>query len=114
MALTVKSLIATTLPNGAADAGSTYSPGTGMGAVIKSILFVNTHTGPRGVTGKLFRNTTPPAAATANLCPPAMSIPAGSSISLDTEITLSGADQVKFWADGGNVDCIVSGMERTN
>lgn len=108
MALTVYSLLAQTLPLSGTPAS--FTPGSGKGAVIKSILFVNTTGTAITVTGKLNK-----ASSSANVCPPAMSVPGLSSVSLDTELTLSDSDSLTFFASvNPGLDCIVSGMVRDN
>ena len=115
MAVTVKNLLATILPATSPNASSTYTPATGKGAVVKSILFVNNTGTAVGVYAQLKKDAT----TTVNLCPPGMQVPANTNVTLDTEITLSYVDAngnaLQIYATAGSaIDCVVSGIERDN
>lgn len=100
MALTVK-----LLKDGALSGTAvTYSPGTGKGAVIKSIVLTNKVGSVGTATVKL---------ASRDVCPPGINIPGNGTLVLDFELTLSNSDTLSITGTG-TVDCLVSGIERDN
>jgi hypothetical protein len=113
MGLTVKSLGSQTLNS--TTPSMSYTPAAGKGALVKSILLVNTAAGASTATAVLQNGNS---GSTFNICPPAISIPQGGMLELTAEISLSyigsNGDKITITRNSGTIDCVVSGVERDN
>ena len=115
MALTVKSLMAVTLPLTSPTPDSTYAPASGKGAVIKTISLTNKTGTARGVTAKLKKD----GSTSLLVLPDGLEVPPYSQVIVDTEITLAYVDangnKLELSATAASaIDCVVSGVERDN
>jgi hypothetical protein len=113
MGVTVRSLASQSL-SVSGTASISYVPAAGKGAIVKSILLINTSA--TGATS--FTATFQTGSKTVKICPGTMVIPQNGMLELTSEISLSyvdsTGDKVTITCTVGSMDCLISGIERDN
>lgn len=81
---------------------TSHSPGNGKSWIVKNIMATNTGTGNQTLTIT---------AVGMNVVPPAMVVSGKTTVVLDDEITLTGAETIVITVSG-SIDVILNGVER--